>query len=237
LELLKNEPDFDALVSTLLFLVDCPSFSILSPSPLASQIVHVLVFEIVPNYWNILQSRKKSKLAKHDSSTLSELELVLSCLRSVPGINSVLLGLKQHVQQSKESKKSVGGPNFEELLRISLQLLQALLESPKTVEIIWRNIYEASHPQLTQKTVWNEFLSLVGGGKIPSIAAEAEDLVNELSKKVGEKYWIADGSLFSSWLARNLTFWTKNLQTDSENASKCCGALLCKTLRLGYTGQ
>jgi telomere length regulation protein len=204
---------------------------------LASQLVHVLVSEIVPNYWNVLQAGKKPKSAKQGSSSrLSELELVLLCLRSVPGINSVLLSLKRHIQQSKETKKSVGGPNFEELLRVFLQLLQALLEGPQTVGIIWRSIYEASGPPSKQKTVWNEFLSLVGGGKILGIAAEAEDVINELSKKVGEKHWIADSSLFSSWLARNLTFWIKNLSTDSDTASKCCGELLSKTFRLGYTG-
>jgi telomere length regulation protein len=213
-------------------------FNIQSPSPLASQLVHVLVSEIVPNYWIVLQAGKKSKLAKQESSSRkSELDLLLSCLRSVLGINSVLLSLKRHIQQSKESKKAVGGPNFEELLRIFLQLLQALLEGPRTIEIVWRSIYEASGPQSKQEAVWNEFLSLVGSGKILGIAAEAEDVINELSDDVGEKHWIADGAFFSSWVARNLTYWVTNLPIDSENASKCCGELLSKAFRLGYTGQ
>ena len=238
LELLKSEPAYDTLVSTLRFLANCPGFRIQSPSPLASQLVHVLVSEIVPNYWNVLQTGKRSRLAKQGSpQRLSELDLLLSSLRSVPGINSVLLILKRHIQQSKESKRVVGGPNFEDLLRIFLQLLQALLDDHQTVEIIWRSIYEASVSQSKQKTVWNELLNLVGGGKILGIAAEAEDVINELSKKVGEKYWMADGGLFSSWLARSLAHWVKNLRTDSENASKCCAELLSKSFRLGYTGQ
>jgi telomere length regulation protein len=238
LELLKTEPDHDTLIVTLQYLADYPGFSIQSPSPLASQLVHVLVSEIVPNYWNVLQAGRKFKPAKQGSSSrLSELDLLLSCLRSVSGLNSVLLSLKRNIQLSKESKKAVGGSNFEELLRIFLQLLQALLEGPQTVEAIWASIYEASSPQSKQKTVWNEFLSLVGGGKILGIAAEAENVANELSRKVGEKYWVADGSSFSSWLARNLTYWVKNLPTDSESASKCCGELISKSFRLGYTGQ
>ena len=225
-------------MSTLRFLSDCAGFSILSPSPLASQLVHVLVSEIVPNYWNVLQGGKKSKAAKPGPPSKSpELELLLSCLRSVPGINSVLLSLKRHIQQSRESKKAVGGTNFQELLSILLQLLQALLDGSQTVETIWRSIYEDSSPRSKQKTIWNEFLSLVGGGKILSIAAEAEDVVNELSKKIGEKHWVADGSLFSSWLARNLSQWIKKLPAGSEDGSKCCGELLSKSFRLGHTGE
>jgi len=238
LELLKSEPDYDTLIVTLRYLANCPGFNIRSPSPLASQLVHVLVSEIIPNYWNVLRAGEKSKPARQGSSSrLSELDLLLSCLRSVSGINSVLLSLKRNIQQSKESKKAVGGPNFEELLKTFLQLLQALLEGPHTVETIWTSIYEASSPQSKQKAVWNEFLSPVGGGKILGITAEAEDVVNELSTKVGEKHWIADGTLFSSWLARNLTYWVKNLATDSESASKCCVELISKSFRLGYTGQ
>jgi telomere length regulation protein len=238
LELLKSEPDHDTLVSTLLYLTTCPGFHIQSPSPLASQLVHVLVAEIVPNYWNVLQAGKKPRPAKQGSSSkLSGLQSLLSCFRSVSGINAVVLSLNRNIQQSKESKKSVGGPNFEELLRIYLQLLEVLLEGPQTVGIIWRSIYEVSGPQSKQNTIWKEFLSLVGGGKIIGISAEAEAIVNALSKKVDEKHWVADGSLFSSWLARNLTYWVKNLSTDSENGSKCCGELLSKSLRLGYTGQ
>jgi len=238
LELLRNEPNHESLVSTLQFLVNCPDFNIQSPSPLASQLVHVLVSDIVPNYWDVLREGGKPKAAKKGSSTkIPELELLMSCLRSVSGINAILLSLKRHIQQLKETRKAVGVANFEQLLRIYLQLLQALLEGFQTVETIWNTIYGASSPQSKQKTVWNEFLGLVGGGKILGIAAEAEDVINGLSKKVGEKHWIADGSPYSSWLALNLTHWIKKLPADVEDAWKCCGELISKSFRLGHTGQ
>ena len=162
---------------------------------------------------------------------------MLSCLRSVPGLNDVLLSLKKHIQQSKENRKTVGGPNFEELLTIFLQLLQALLDGSQTVEVIWRIIYEGNTPQSKQKTIWNEFLGLVGGGKILGISAEAELVINELSRKMDEKHWVGDGNLFSLWLARNISHWIKNLPSGSKSASKCCGELLSKSFRLGHTGK
>ena len=180
LELLRSEPDHSTLISTLKFLASCQNFSIHSPSPLASQLVNVLVSDIVPNYWSVLQTGKTSKKAKQASpgaSKISELQLLLSCLQSVSGLNAVLLSLKRLIQQSKESRISVGGPNFVELLLIYLYLLQAILEGPQTVEAIWSIVFGSSGSVSKQKTVWNEFLSLVGGGKILGIVAEVLKVV------------------------------------------------------------
>jgi telomere length regulation protein len=87
-----------------------------------------------------------------------------------------------------------------------------------------------------QKAIWNEFLGLVGNGIILGVAAEAEDIINTLSKKVGERYWIANGALYSLWLARNVTHWSRNLSAHSEIEIKGCGELLSRSFRLGYTG-
>ena len=240
LEILKNEPDYEALILTLRFLGKSnPDFSISSPSPVASQLVHVLVSEILPNYWDVLYVPEKiSKGGKQRKKRHQpDLELLLTCLRSVTGLNAILLSLKRHIQVSKEAKKAVGGPTIQEILTILLQALSALLEGDQTAEKIWSVIWGSSDPPQKQKTMWNEFLGLVGGGKILGTAAEAEDIVNDLSQKIGEKYWTADGSLYSSWLARNLSYWATSLPTDSENGWKCCSELLTRSFRLGHTGK
>jgi len=240
LEILKNEPDYEALISTLRFLGKSNhGFNITSPSPVASQLVHVLVSETLPNYWNVVYEPegKNSKGGKQrNNRRLPDLELFLTCLRSVTGLNAILLSLKRHIQLSKETKRAIGGPNVQDILTVLLQALSALLEGDRSVERIWSTIYASSGPPQKQRTIWNEFLSLVGGGKILGTAAEVEDIVNDLSQNIGEKYWIADGSLYSSWLARNISYWVKCLPTDSLNGWKCCSELLTKTFRLGYTG-
>jgi telomere length regulation protein len=239
LEILKNEPDHETLVSTLRSLnEDSSDFSITSPSPLAAQLVHVIVSSIVPNYWNLLFNGTKSLAKKRaKSKKLSDLELVLSCLRSSTGLNALLLNLKQLIQQSKETKKAVGGPNIPDVLTILLQVLTEVIKDDETVEEISNSIWNTATPSLKQKAVWNEFLSTVGTGKIVGLAAEAEDVANGLSKKVDEKYWIADGRAYSSWLARNITHWARSLHPDSEIGHKCCGELLGRAFRLGYTGK
>ena len=239
LEILRNEPDHGSLVSTLRYLRDESSdFNITLPSPLAAQLVHVLVSDVVPNYWDLLFDGKKSNARKQaKANSASELDLLLSCLRSVTGLNALLLSLKQLVQQSKEAKAAVGGPNTHDVLMILLQVLTELMKGDEFIEEISDKIWSPTAPLSNQRAIWKEFLSIVGSGKILGLAAEAEDVVNELSKKIGEKYWIADGSSYSTWLARNITHWARTLHTDSENEWKCCGEMLSKAFRLGFTGK
>lgn len=240
LEILKNEPHHESLITTLRFLGEGnPDFSITSPSPIAAQLVHVLVSNIVPNYWSVLfESDKTSNGRKRaKSKKASDLELLLSCLRSVMGLNALLLSLKQLIRQSKETQKTVGGPNIHDVLTTLLQVLTELIQGNETVEEISNSIWNFTITPLKQKAIWNEFVGIVGSGKILGLAAEAEDVVSELSKKIGHKYWIADGSAYSSWLACNITHWARNLPIDSENEWKCCGDLLCKAFRLGYAGK
>jgi telomere length regulation protein len=100
LEILRNEPDYETLISTLRYLTkDNSDFNITSPSPLAAQLVHVIVANIVPNYWNVFQESHSGVKARKQglSKTASDLEVLLFCLRSVTGLNAILLNLKQAI--------------------------------------------------------------------------------------------------------------------------------------------
>lgn len=239
LEILKSEPDRDTLTSVLHFLKkDSSDFSITSPSPLAAQLVHVLVSDIVPNYWHLpLASGNPSSGRAQPKWKKTDNELLISCLRSVTGLNALLLSLKQLIQRSKEAKNAVGGRNFQDHLTILLQVLTELIQKEETAEEISNSIWNSTVSSLKQKALWNEFLSIIGSGKLLGLAAEAEDLINMLSKKIGPKNWIADGSSYSSWLARNITYWAKALPVESDIGWKCCSELLCKAFRLGHSGK
>jgi len=69
------------------------------------------------------------------------------------------------------------------------------------------------------------------------IGAEAETIINELSKGFGEKYWVSDGTLYSKWLASNISQWASALDLSQESEWKACVELLSKSFRLGYTGK
>lgn len=228
LEVLKSEPDYTALIATLKLLArKNEAFSITVPSPTSAQLIHVLVSETVPNYWDVLSEKGINSL---------DLKLLLSCLRSVTGLNAVLVGLRRQIQLSKETKKAVRGQGVQEALRIHLQLIQALFLGHDVVHQIWKQIYESSPNDFKQKATWQEFLSIVASGRILGLAAEAESVISELSSSISERYWIASGGQYSHWLAGNISTLAKSLPAGTQGGSKSCGELLSKSLRLGHAG-
>ncbi len=242
LEILRSEPDYAALISTLKYLgQNADGFDITSPSPLAAQIVHTLVSDIIPSYWNILYEPRKVKslesVGRGIYKVSSELELLLSCLRSVTGLNAILLRLKQHVQEAKASKKEIGGHNVQNTLTVLLQVLQALLQGAKTASKFWAQICKTCDTAVKHKAVWNELLSAIGGGKILGMAAEVEDVINDLSKSLQERHWIGDGRQYGLWLAQNISYWAMTLPLESEDGWSNCGDLFSKALRLGHSGR
>lgn len=238
LEILKNEPDHASLCSTLQFLDQKSSkFNIQTPGAISSQLVHVLVSETIPNYWTVLAESEigKRTASKRKGKSTSDLVHLLSCLRSVLGLNAILLSLKQQIQASKESKKQVGGQGIPELLVILLQVLEALLEGDDVLQTIWGTTWNTPEPLTKRKAIWNEFLGLLGG-KILGVAAESEDVLNELSKSSVQRRWVANGSLYAAWIARNISSWSKALPVSREDGWKACSEVLGKSFRLGHTG-
>ncbi|KAH6675690.1 telomere length regulation protein-domain-containing protein [Halenospora varia] len=248
LEILKNEPDHGALISALGFLTkDNSKFSLSNPSPLSSQILHAIVSEVLPNYWGVLYSSKGKSLSKTKKGRRkfsSDLELLLDCLRNVTGLNAIVLSLKRHIQLSKETKKVVGGPKVEEILRILLQTLEALLDGDDVAQKISFTVWDLPYPPRQKYVIWKEFRGLVGSGKIIGIAAEAENVISDRSKTPLEnRVWISDSGLYSFWLARNIAHWAKSLPPDAElppdakQSWTCCSELLSGVNRLGHTDK
>lgn len=234
LEILKHEPDHETLIQTLRFLKKgLPGFKITSPSPINSQLVHVLVTDILPSYWSVLssESRKNGK-----AKQTSELGILVACLRSVTGLKAIVLSLKRNIQIGKASKKS-SSASAQSILTTVLQFVEVLLEGSKTVQSIWSSIWGSSNPATQKKALWTECLGLIGGGRLLGMSAEAEDVVNDLSDTVTTRYWVADGNRYGTWLSRNVCHWARNLHPDSENGWRCCGEVLARSLHLGKAGQ
>ena len=239
LEILRNEPDYETLVSTLHYLVAGNSkFSITQPSPLAAQLVHVLVSETVPTYWNILRTSSTTRKARREKIARepSDSDNLLFCLRSVTGLNAILLNLKQSINKSREPKKVIGGSNIQDKLTCYLEVLSRILEGDKTIATIATSVWSNSGNLAKQKAIWHEFLGLVGAGKILGISAEAEDIINELAKRICEKTWISSGSLYSTWLAQNVIHWAQILPEGDQQGWRLCAELLSRSFRLGHTG-
>ncbi|KAI1813008.1 telomere length regulation protein-domain-containing protein [Poronia punctata] len=225
LEALRAQPDFDALLTVLKYLQrrtnDTADFDIRTPSSLNAQIVHVLVTEIVPNYWPVLQ----------DTPDRRDVNLMLACLRSLPGINATLAYLRSLIRATKSASKDLKHSHLLYNIAYISDLLSNLLDEDGVLANIWKHIASLKDP-VHIRPLRNEFLSLLTSGKIISVAAEAEDICRQAGRSIKD-LWVADNKRYIIWLAHNLVHWTKT--EDSEDGLKLCSELSARAMRLGHS--
>lgn len=233
LEILRHQPDFETLSSILESLGDQTfSFNFKTPSPISAQFVNVLVADIIPSYWSILKPQGlKTGGRKHERL------LLLNCLRSVTGLNAILARMKALIQEEKGSKKDVGAPRKSTALQDLVDAIQEILEQESFLYDVYEDIWQTSGNASKQAALWQEFLALIGGGKILSNSAEAVALINESSNILEDDHWIADGRLYCTWLGRNFFRWTKQIPEGDIAMWKSCSSLMSKSFRLGHTGK
>ncbi|KAI0486470.1 telomere length regulation protein [Xylaria cf. heliscus] len=224
LETLKNQPSYDTLLAVLEYLLygskDKHNFDIRTPGPLSAQIIHVLVTEIVPNYWTVLQ----------ESSDKNGIGFLLACLRSLPGINAILTYMRSLIREVKSQPRDSNSSHVVFNLAYSLSLLAGLLDDDGEVMRIWDHIASASGAAHV-RPLRQEFLSLFTSGKVVSLSAEAEDICRQTSQPM-EPLWIANNKQYISWLARNQVQWA-NFQFEKDDL-KICAELGARAMRLGH---
>lgn len=238
LEILRHEPGYDELITTLRLLkqgrFQHETFNISSPSPMGAQIVHILVTDIAPNYWPLLQEDAGHQTGSGRKTT--DLQLFLDCVRSLPGINAVLLRLRALTQEAKSEKKDVKRPDLVAHIRITLDLLQAILEGTDCAQRLWKAATAEADSPAKRRPLSQEFLALLGSGRIVSYAAEADEILglSGNKKQSDSAHWIAGGAKYSRWLGRNISRWASNDITPDD--AKLRPDLLARSLRLGYAG-
>ncbi|OBT47587.1 hypothetical protein VE00_02964 [Pseudogymnoascus sp. WSF 3629] len=229
LEILQNEPDFSNLISILKYLDTTSEISLSSPSPLSSQLINVLVSDIVPNYWAILsESGNGSKAFKYKR----ERDLLLTCFRNVTGLGAISARLNALIDQSKITTKKGDGPGLVQSLRDYQSLLEAILHGDAVLQGLWKTIQSESISK--QAALWREVTVLIGGSRLLNSAAEAHSIINECNNTLGETTWVSDGAKYSCWIASNIQYWARHLTLESDRPWKHLTELLSKSLRLGY---
>ncbi|KAI9736903.1 MAG: telomere binding protein [Claussenomyces sp. TS43310] len=239
LEVLRSKPPLDDLRVTLSFLAepissDTSNFCIKRPGPLTAQLVHALIVDIIPSHWGILNERGSSKGKAHFKYARDR-RCLLSCIRSITGLNAILARLKASIQTMKEAKSKQKVSSSVEILKEYLNALSALLHGDAVIELLWTDLSLNSPPK--RKAIWSEIITLIGRGKLLHVAAEASSLVNENSPDLFKEPWVADGMLYCRWVASNITQWLKGCDMASEGLLTGMAALLGKSLRLGYAGR
>lgn len=228
-EALNHEPDYDTLISALRFVGKGGSgnehFNIGAPGPEAARIIQILVTDIVPNYWAILKESSSGGKASH-------LALLLDSLRSLAGLNAVLLRMRTLAQEQKSQSTEVKRSDVLLNLKITLELLGEILGGDGSVSRLWTNT-SATTDAMKQRILSKDFVNVIAGGRIISYSAEAESLISQETK--GQIIWVAGGIEYTRWLTRNIISWSKGSEIPVEK--KLLADLLSKALRLGYSGM
>lgn len=234
LDILKHEPNYDSLISVLLFLSrhadhDSSIPTIKLPSPLSAQLVQVLVSEITPNYWTLLVEDV------HQTKN-SGLRLLLYCLSSITGVNAILVRLKALIQEAKsESTAKAKRPDIPLNLGILLDLLCRVLHGDGWLLEAYRVATSGEEGSVKVRLRTQEIVAALGSGRIMSLAIEAEDLVKASDTKQQATIWPADSLQYAQWLARNIVTFILSDLTPEE--SKIGSDLFAKALRLGHSGK
>ncbi|KAL7950713.1 telomere length regulation domain-containing protein [Trichoderma barbatum] len=225
LELLRNQPDYDSLVQVLRFLTKAPDgFNVHVPGPKSAAIIHVLVTDIASNYWTLLKEGG-------ENDGVDDLRLFVTSLQSVTGLNAALAHLKALTQEHKSGTKESKRPDLVLHMNIFLDLLATLLEGETAVQALWTASTERLGAQTLKKVQSQALLSLVTGGRMLSIAAEAIEAVGPENIRPTTT-WLADGSKYSQWIGHNVITWAQLIK--SENELQFCSDIFQRGMSLGY---
>lgn len=243
MEALKAEPDYDTLSCILNFLLDGhttktqgATYSIHQPNPLNSQIIQTLVTKIVPNYWESLKeeaAEENQDISRPQSQQPPLLRRLLGCLLNLTGLNVILTHLRGLLGElgtsTDETQRSIMSLNIATLL----DLLCSLLHGHGTLHRIWTNSSQSLGSESMLRPLTQEFVNVTGGGKIVSLAAEAE---RSARKALGQaNAWVASSKDYSTWLVRNIISWAR--EDSLESTGNPVSQLLTKALQLGHTGM
>ncbi|KAI7924136.1 hypothetical protein M0657_004807 [Pyricularia oryzae] len=241
LEALKAEPDYDTLSSVLDFLLNGHTTktqgapcSVHQPNPLNSQIIQTLVTGIVPNYWQSLKdeaAKENQNLSQSQTKQAPLLQRLLSCLLNLTGVNVILTHLRGIVGElgtsTDETQRSMMSLNIATLL----DLLCSLLHGHGALHRIWTNSSRTLGSESMLRPLTQEFVNVTGGGRIVSLAAEAERSARKTSGETNA--WVASSKDYSKWLVRNIVNWAR--EDSLESPGNPVSQLLTKALQLGHT--
>lgn len=232
LNALKSKPDSELLTKVLRWLepgaVKPDKINTKIPSPKAAQIIFLLVSEIIPDYWVTWQGADNPVL-------LNQKKLLLRCLSSVSGLGAVAARLRVFIDLTEDarSEAKVTQGSKSKALEELLDVLESLLQGKKFISRIWTDISSLVSIPSQRRLLWRDFITTIAGGRVLSLAAEADHIVNQSSPDTRKRCWLGDGSQYSSWLGQNLAY---SLIGQVQNL-EALAQLFSRALKLGHTGE
>jgi telomere length regulation protein len=226
-QILKHEPDFASVerVVRSLSKVEGPHVDIKIPSPNATQILHLLISDVLPNYWEqIFQDESMKKLSN----------ATLRCLRSIPALGAIVARLRMFATESGAKDRQPGKSFLVSRTVRLISLLEKILSIDNFLLEISTHIQECGTSDTQRRLLWKELVTIVASGKLISAVSEAEDSVKLIGDYQGRS-WIGTGQEYCAWLGRNVGEFVSYM--PKERMDSACSQLISKSFSLGYTGM
>jgi len=209
-------PTYAVVVQCLRFLALNPEHDVLRASPLSSQLTKVLLERTLPDFWAVLE-RERGALAR--------------CLGSPTGLGGIAARLKALIPLARNPEASGTRGNLGDLL----DLLQMVLARVDFIHSVWV-LSVVKETEMKRGILWKEFATLIAGGRVLGLAAEAETTLGRLAP---QRRWVGDGKLYALWMGRQVAQACLKLGPEEANHAcwKAMSALLAVSFRLGYSGM
>ncbi|KAI4178386.1 MAG: hypothetical protein LQ348_005612, partial [Seirophora lacunosa] len=236
LDILKSHPNPDVLFKTLQWIsgdsLDKPGVEINTQTAQASRLCHVLVNEIVPDYWSQL-CNNKSKTSR------STMEMMILILSSVSGLSAIALRMRLLIKPDAvpEENSQIRYSGRLRFLGDLLSFLETMLDRDNFLSSVWLRLNASLPSSPRRHLLWKELVTLFGNGRVLSISAEAEDVVSKGSPDIRERSWLAEGSRYSSWLGRNLCDFLSQHDAESNDVKQPWAQMLERAATLGHIAK
>jgi hypothetical protein len=228
-EILKSQPDYEDFLAVLRYLhfgiEGKHDFNIRASGPKASQILNVLATITIPDRWATLNLKPVSKEDKEAR------KMLLSCLTCVAGLGALHAEIRRLAGISMPTKTEQSL-----MLKDAIDVLSNVLYPSSFIETVLGDTLTLHPKPIQQHVLWQEVSSFVAGGKILSAVAQAFPLA-ELTNDERTAEWLADGTRYTKWLARNICHAAAKVAVAEGEAWRMLAQLLKRGLSLGYSGK
>ncbi|KAM0503742.1 hypothetical protein ACHAP8_002983 [Fusarium lateritium] len=235
-DVLKNQPDYDSLISVLQFLISTkPSsdnFSLSTPSPKSALIIHLLVSEIAPNYWTLLLEGSFDGVVQAATTLPRDAELFVACIQSLTGLNAVITQIRTLIQESRMGGKEEKKTDLSLNGNVLLSVLSAVLDGHGAISAIWSASTKGIPNPALQRVQSQKLSSILTNGQIVSTSAEALEIIGR-DRERDETKWIADGLQYSKWMGNSIVSWVRS--SPEEGAMTFASELFQRSLSLHHS--
>ena len=238
LDALRSKPDLGTLSKALDYLDPDKqqSFNIKLPGPKAALLVNVLVNAIIPDYWSTLDGNIGSQTERVTAQSQQQ-KTLLKCLHSVTGLGAILAQLRSLIGVASDGVDKAATLALPQRLRHLLEALAAILGQDAFILDLWHDIDTPALKPMQKMLLWKELTSFLTGGKVPSTAAEASDVLRAKKDTVEDDIWITSSNRYCVWLGENIVLMASTTALDDEGRWTGIAQLLGKSYSLGYTGN